>query len=320
MNAQLEAKIEKSKEVLRLARDMSLEYYGKPLVLTYSGGKDSDVMLDLAIKTLNPSDFEVINSHTSVDAPETVYHIREVFTNVRGGGTECTVHYPRDKDGKQITMWSLIVKRQIPPTRLARYCCATLKETSNPNRICAVGVRASESTGRKGRDVFATRGKTKAQGLFFSLEHAAEVFEESKDRDPIWDCTLIKNMRENKDIIVNPIYEWTDSDVWEYIRENEIKTNPLYERGYKRVGCIGCPMATYREMMKEFSDYPKFKDAYIRAFGRMLEKRRADGKDDGESWKDAQAVFDWWTERWKYECKGQMSLFDEENDGNSFTS
>lgn len=319
MNAQLEAKIEKSKEVLRLARDMSLEYYGKPLVLTYSGGKDSDVMLDLAIKTLNPSDFEVINSHTSVDAPETVYHIREVFNRVRGGGTECTVHYPRDKDGKQITMWSLIVKRQIPPTRLARYCCATLKETNNPNRICAVGVRASESTGRKGRDVFATRGKTKAQGLFFSLEHAAEVFEESKDRDPIWDCTLIKNMRENKDIIVNPIYEWTDTDVWEYIHENGIKTNPLYERGYKRVGCIGCPMATYREMMKEFSDYPKIKDAYIRAFGRMLEKRRADGKDDGESWKDAQAVFDWWTERWKYECKGQMSLF-EENDENSFTN
>lgn len=85
MNAQLEAKIEKSKEVLRLARDMSLEYYGKPLVLTYSGGKDSDVMLDLAIKTLKPDEFEVINSHTSVDAPETVYHIRDVFNRVRGG-------------------------------------------------------------------------------------------------------------------------------------------------------------------------------------------------------------------------------------------
>ena len=216
-------------------------------------------------------------------------------------------------------MWSLIVKRQIPPTRSVRYCCATLKEASTPNRICAVGVRASESNGRKGRDVFATHGKTKAQGLFFSLEHSKEVFEESKNRDPIWDCTLIKNMRENKDIIVNPIYEWTDTDVWEYIRENGIKTNPLYERGYKRVGCIGCPMATYREMMKEFSDYPKIKDAYIRAFGRMLEKRRADGKDNGESWKDAQAVFDWWTGRWKNECKGQMSLF-EDNDGNSFTS
>lgn len=85
-NKLLEAKIEKSKEVLRLARDMSLEYYGKPLVLTYSGGKDSDVMLDIAIKTLKPDEFEVINSHTSVDAPETVYHIREVFNRVRGGG------------------------------------------------------------------------------------------------------------------------------------------------------------------------------------------------------------------------------------------
>ena len=236
MNAQLEAKIEKSKEVLRLARDMSLEYYGKPLVLTYSGGKDSDVMLDLAIKALKPSEFEVINSHTSVDAPETVYHIREVFNRVRGGGTECTVHYPRDKDGKQITMWNLIPRKQIPPTRLARYCCAVLKEASTPNRICAVGVRASESSGRKGRDAFAILGRTKAQGLFFSLEHSKEVFKESKDRDPIWDCTLIKNMRENKDIIVNPIYEWTDSEVWESIHEHGIKTNPLHDRGNKRDG------------------------------------------------------------------------------------
>lgn len=84
-NKLLEAKIEKSKEVLRLAKDMSFEYYGKPLILTYSGGKDSDVMLDIAIKTLKPDEFEVINSHTSVDAPETVYHIREVFNRVRGG-------------------------------------------------------------------------------------------------------------------------------------------------------------------------------------------------------------------------------------------
>ena len=84
-NKLLEAKIAKSKEVLNLARDMSFEYYNKPLVLTYSGGKDSDVMLTLAIETLKPYEFEVINSHTSVDAPETVYHIRKVFDGVRGG-------------------------------------------------------------------------------------------------------------------------------------------------------------------------------------------------------------------------------------------
>lgn len=319
LDRQLEAKLEKSKEVLRLARDMSLEYYGKPLVLTYSGGKDSDVMLDLAINALLPSEFEVINSHTSVDAPETVYHIREVFTKVRGWGTQCTVHYPRDKDGKQITMWNLIPKKKIPPTRLVRYCCQTLKETTVPNRIVAVGVRASESTGRQGRGEFGIRGATKAKDVYYSLEHAAEVFEESKDRDPVWDCRLIENARKQGDIIVNPIYEWTDTDIWEYIHDKGIKVNPLYERGYRRVGCIGCPMASYREMTKEFVDYPKYRTAYIRAFQRMVDLYDDDSKRKHHNWKTGEDVFDWWTERWKYECKGQMSLFEDDNE-NSFTS
>ena len=207
-------------------------------------------------------------------------------------------------------MWNLIPKKQMPPTRIVRYCCATLKETSTPNRIIAVGVRESESTGRKGRDIFAIRGNTKKDAYYYSLEHSLEVFEESKDRDPVWDCTLIKQMRENKDIIVNPIYEWTDSDIWEYIRENNIKYNPLYDRGYKRVGCIGCPMASYKEMMKEFAEYPKIKDAYIRAFQRMIDLYDDEKRAKRCDWKTGQDVFDWWTERWKNEVKGQMTIED----------
>ena len=139
---------------------------------------------------------------------------------------------------------------------------------------------------------------------------------EAKDRDPVWDCTLIKIMREHGDTVVNPIYEWTDADIWQYIRANGIKTNPLYECGYSRVGCIGCPMATYKQKMKEFADYPKYKDAYIRAFQRMLDKRIEDGKDDVTDkegyhrWQTGQDVFDWWVEEWKRNPKGQMR-FDE---------
>lgn len=302
------AKIDKTIESLKLASEMSKEFYNKPLIITYSGGKDSDVLLDIARNCLKPDEFEVVNSHTSVDAPETVYHIRDVFKEVTGGGTKCTVHIPKDKDGKQITMWNLIPKKKMPPTRLVRYCCATLKETSTPNRICAVGVRASESTGRKGRDIFATRGATK-KDAYYSLEHSKEVFEESKELDPIWDCTLIKQMRENKNIIVNPIYEWTDSDIWEYIRENNIKYNPLYNRGYKRVGCIGCPMASYKEINKEFEEYPKIKDAYIRAFQRMIDQYDDERKSKMD-WESGQDVFDWWIEKYKHEIKGQMTIED----------
>lgn len=302
----LTEKVLKAKRAITLAADMSKKYYNAPLIITYSGGKDSDVMLDLTEKVLKADEFEVLNSHTSVDAPETVYHIREVFKRLNDKGIKTTINYPKDKDGNHITMWNLIPMKKFPPTRLIRYCCKELKETSTPHRLCALGVRAAESNGRQGRDTFSNRGATKEKALFFSLDHAEEVHHESQEiQDPAWDCTLIKMMKDHDDTLVNPIYEWTDEDIWEYIKQNGLKVNPLYERGYKRVGCVGCPMATYKQKMKEFADYPTYKQAYIKAFDRML--KNYDGK---ETWKNGEDVFNWWIEEYKHNVKGQLSIFD----------
>lgn len=165
----LDEKISKAKKVLILAADMSKQYYGEPLIVTYSGGKDSDVLLHLAQKYLAAEDFEVINSHTSVDAPETVRHIREVFNKLNSKGIKTTIIYPKDENGNHETMWTLIPKKKIPPTRLMRYCCQVLKETSTPNRMAALGVRAAESRGRTGRDSFGVRGGyKKASYVFFT--------------------------------------------------------------------------------------------------------------------------------------------------------
>lgn len=292
---------------------MSKEYYGKPLIITYSGGKDSDVLLYLAENCLDVGDFEVLNSHTTVDAPETVYHIREVFKRLEKQGIKATAHFPKDKDGNPITMWNLIPKKKMPPTRLQRYCCAVLKETSTPHRVAALGVREAESTGRQGRNTFGTRGGTLEMAIFFSLDHAEEVHQEAKElNDPVWDCTLIKTMREHKDTIVNPIYEWTDADIWDFIRQEGIETNPLYEKGYYRVGCIGCPLATYKQKLKEFTDYPQYKKAYINAFQKMCDIREAEGKEQRGAWSDGESVFNWWIEEGKHNCKGQYNLFDED--------
>ena len=155
----LDARIAEAKKALQLAAEISQRFYGKKLVITYSGGKDSDVMLTLAVDVLDAREFEVINSHTSVDFPPTVKHIRQVFRQLKRVGVETHIMFPKDDDGKQLNMTKLILKNKYPPTRTARYCCKELKETSVPNRICALGVRSAESTNRKGRDLFATRGK-----------------------------------------------------------------------------------------------------------------------------------------------------------------
>ena len=303
----LNEKIEQSKKALKLAAEMSKIYYGEPLIVTYSGGKDSDVMLHLAESCLDSNDFEVLNSHTTVDAPETVYHIRKVFKRLNKKGIKTTIDYHKKADGTNITMWNLIPQKLMPPTRIVRYCCQVLKETGTPNRICALGVREAESTKRQGRDIFATRGASTQKLYFFSLDHALEVHQESQEiQDDAWDCTLITKMKEHSDTMVNPIYKWNDTDIWDYIRIEHIEVNPLYSHGYDRVGCIGCPLASYHQRIKEFNDYPQYKKAYIRAFDKMLEERKKRGKSC--QWKNGQEVFDWWIEENKHNVKGQLEL------------
>lgn len=105
----LTEKVDHSIAMIRLAADISEAYYKKPLLIAYSGGKDSDVLADLAVRS--EARVEFYNNHTSVDAPETVYHIRRVFERLRASGYEARVQYPRDETGRQITMWGLIEKK-----------------------------------------------------------------------------------------------------------------------------------------------------------------------------------------------------------------
>lgn len=62
---------------IRLAAELSAAYYQKPLLLAYSGGKDSEVCLELCRRAQVP--LEVIHNLTTADTPETIYHVRKVF-------------------------------------------------------------------------------------------------------------------------------------------------------------------------------------------------------------------------------------------------
>ena len=94
--------------------------------------------------------------------------------------------------------------------------------------------------------------------------------------------------------MVNPIIEWTDTDVWELLRENGCEGNPLYKDGYKRVACIGCPLAGGRKQKLGFARYPKYRKLYVNAFDRMLERRKARGKIGYSYWQSGESVMRWW--------------------------
>lgn len=268
---------------LQTASEMSLHYYQQPLIITDSGGKDSSVCKELAIRAGIP--FEVMHNHTTADAPETVRFVRSELHRLENKGIKCTVNLPTYK-GKRTSMWKLIPQKLMPPTRLVRYCCSILKETGGANRFIATGVRWAESPKRKnGRGIYEKLGATEATRIILNNDNDDHRM-------------LFENCRLKAKRVVNPIVDWTDGDVWEFIYDSKTPYNPLYDESQCRVGCVGCPLASKKAKEGEFKRWPHYKNMYIQAFDRMLEERKRRGKSDelsamGTTGKD---VFNWWME------------------------
>ena len=92
--------------------------------------------------------------------------------------------------------------------------------------------------------------------------------------------------------LVNPIIDWSENEVWEFLNSNGIKHCCLYDEGHKRIGCIGCPMGGRKSMIAEFERWPKYKQLYLKTFEKMLEKREE--KELEQSWKTPEEVMEWW--------------------------
>jgi phosphoadenosine phosphosulfate reductase len=286
---------------------MSLHAYQQPLVVCISGGKDSSLITELAIRAGIPVEF--MHNHTTADAPETVYFVREEFKRLEELGYKCTLNMPTYK-GQRVSMWSLIPQKLMPPTRLVRYCCSVLKETGGAGRFIATGVRWDESASRKNsRGIYEKNGTKEARIILNN---------DNDDRRRLFENCRLKAKR-----TVNPIIDWTDNDVWDFLGKessvlcgpynvtcNHIHINPLYDDGWCRVGCVGCPMAGKAGRELEFARFPKYKNLYLLAFKNLLEERASRGK--YVSWASPKEVFDWWMEY--DDLPGQMDLFEEMED------
>lgn len=257
--------------------------------LAFSGGKDSQCIYHLA--QMAGVKFEAHYQLTSVDPPELIYFIREHYPDV-------IFDVPHDEDGKRISMWSLIVKIGMPPTRFRRFCCAELKETSGDGRMVVTGVRWAESARRKeNRGVVNIDGKPKTTqkkanelGVQYKKnKYGGLVMNDDNDGNR----RLAEFCYRTQKMLLNPIVDWTDEEVWEFL--NDIAKVPhccLYDEGNTRIGCIGCPMSNVKEQTRELTRYPKYYDMYIKAFDRMLQKKEREGKN--YDWKNAEDVMRWW--------------------------
>ena len=250
---------------IREFEPISNGFMDEPYFVAYSGGKDSDVLRILF--ELAGVKHDLVHNHTTVDAPETVRYIRTI-PNIQ-------ILKPH------ISMWDLIVKKRMPPTRTRRYCCDVLKEGTAQGRFLVTGVRWDESNGRKNnRSSLEVLSKDRKKSLKLNVDN-------DESRKMLETCS-VKGKR-----VLNPIVDWKNEDVWEFLRLHRCESNPLYKMGFNRVGCVGCPMAGKKGMIFGFERYPKIKDLYMMAFRKMLDARQNDGLEEA-GWKSEQDVFEWW--------------------------
>ena len=149
-----------------------------------------------------------------------------------------------------------MVKRGFP-MRQHRWCCGDYKERGGDNRIVITGVRWAESHNRSKRNSFETCYKSKKQYL-------------------------------------HPIIDWSDGDVWGFIRDRKLPYCSLYDEGWKRIGCIMCPLATAKVRKTESKRYPNMTKGFIRAFEKLYINKNPEVV---KRWKNGADMFDWWLNR-----------------------
>jgi phosphoadenosine phosphosulfate reductase len=185
-------------------------------VVAFSGGKDSQVILDIVSRALHPDQYMVIFTDTTMELPctlETVEQVREQY----GERFPALKFLTARHETPALELWSKFG----PPSRMHRWCCSVyksapvvrllqqLKGDGTQARVLLFdGVRAEESQ----RRLHYLRTAT---GAKHSLQTNAEV-----------------------------IRMWSTTEVFLYLARHSIDLNAGYRIGLQRVGCAVCPFAS----------------------------------------------------------------------------
>lgn len=222
-------KLDHSIALLKKAEPMALSYFTKGFYLAFSGGKDSQALYHVA--KMAGVKFEAHYALTTLDPPELVHFIRDNYPDVI-------------TDRPEMTFAQVCLKKKALPTRRMRFCCAVLKETRGEGTVTLTGVRRQESVKRSKRNEAEKISSKKARfsGTFEQLDQ----FTREKELEGV-QCVNGKDK-----IVINPVIDWTENDVWYFLNEvAKVKHCSLYDRGWRRIGCLFCPMANKKEIIMQ---------------------------------------------------------------------
>ena len=253
----LRKQMEHTRDIILKAVPLALRYDpDKGFFVGFSGGKDSQALYHMM--QLCDVPMHAYFSPTSIDPAENIRFIRKNYPEV-----EFT------KIDKSI--FDVFREMKVLPSMKVRWCCAYFKEKGGEGKVVCTGVRKAESVRRSKRNEIEVSGH-KFSGHMDEFEDWQEKRIRKKmknlNQDQFSDAkqTEVRCISGKDKILLNPIIEWSEDDVWEFLNKVvEVPHCELYDEGYTRIGCIGCPMATTKNQIKQFQRWPHVKEKWIRA-------------------------------------------------------
>ena len=207
------------------------EHRDLPVYVSFSGGKDSLVVLDLARSALKQREFKAFFLNTGIEFPETVEFARNLCREMK---------VPLEEMSAGSSFWEQVEKFG-PPAKDFRWCC----------KVCKLASAGDLETG-KGACYFS--GKEAANAVSY-LTIDGKRKHESFSRARI--AASETNPFVPKQLNIFPIRDWRALEVWLYIHWRGLSYNPLYDQGFERVGCWLCPSALAAEYARVKELHPE---------------------------------------------------------------
>lgn len=199
---------------------------------------------------------------TSVDPPEVIRFVKKFYPDVE-------LVKPNE------SIYSIAIRRRILPTMRVRWCCAEFKESAGAGKVTLIGIRHEESSRRAKRnevEISSRKFSGTLDGLEeYRQEQKAKKARKKSQKDGVNMMNADKEqtlgcIHGKESLLISPIIHWTERDVWEFLNKVvQVEHCELYDEGWRRLGCICCPMSSAKHKRMEELRWPHVKRNWIKA-------------------------------------------------------